>query len=454
MSKFNIIDWVKRIFSVDPIVTYDQQAKAEYSSAEYLDAAKLNLTAIFANKLSTLTLAESDAEVIGDNQRAERRSEALRSVWLKARKWTGITFGTGGVLLVPYAAGGKIYTDIVPQDRMIINRVNGDEIRAVTILADTTRKKDKTYYRWTNYDLADNGVLTISNKVTNDSGAAYALTDLDEWAAIPEELTVSGCEHLPMAYLKCPVDNRRGEALYGVPITFGCDALIKEIAECLNEIRKEYNLKSPIVFMDQLAFGKGNNGKWTRPLTGLVMTTEPGAMQDAGKFSEVYDPAIRDSAYYNRLTHLYELLEKQVGTSRGILTEPTSRGATATEIKAGLYDTYAIVTDMRKTIEQGLDRLLYAMDVLANMYSLAPMGEHELSFDWSYSMIESSQESFTQLVTAAQSGAIEPAELRQFVMPDETLEEAQARCDEIAAKKKDSSRLLLEDALSEEAQLG
>ena len=161
-----------------------------------------------------------------------------------------------------------------------------------------------------------------------------------------------------------------------------------------------------------------------------------------------------DSAYYNRLTHLYELLEKQVGTSRGILTEPTTRGATATEIKAGLYDTYAIVTDMRKTIEQGLDRLLYAMDVLANMYSLAPMGEHELSFDWSYSMIESSQESFTQLVTAAQSGAIEPAELRQFVMPDETLEEAQARCDEITAKKKDSSRQLLEDALSEEARIG
>ena len=52
------------------------------------------------------------------------------------------------------------------------------------------------------------------------------------------------------------------------------------------------------------------------------------------------------------------------------------------------------------------------------------------------------------------AGAIEPAELRQFVFPDETLEEAQERCDEIAAKKKDSSRLLMEEALNEEAQLG
>ena len=453
MNKFNIIDWVKRIFGVDPITSYDQQARTETSSVEYLNAAKVNLTAIFANKLSTLTLAESDAEVIGENQRAVLLSEAIQSVWLKARKWAGLTFGTGGVLLVPYTASGKIYTDIVPQDRMIINRINGDELRAVTILADTTRQKDKLYYRWTNYDLDDSGMLTITNRVTNDSGASYSLTDLAEWAAIPEEMQVSGCEHLPLAYLKCPVDNRRGESLYGVPVTFGCDSLIGEITECLNEIRKEYNLKSPIIFMDQLAF-KNQNGKWSRPLTGLVMTTNPGALQDAGKFSEVYDPAIRDSAYYNRLIHLYELLEKQVGTSRGILTEPQSRGATATEIKAGLYDTYAIISDMRKVIEHGFDRLLYAMNVLANMYNLAPMGDYELSFDWSYSMIESSQESFTQLVTAAQAGAIEPAELRQFVMPDETLEEAQERCDEIAAKKKDSSRLLMEEALNEEAQLG
>ena len=180
----------------------------------------------------------------------------------------------------------------------------------------------------------------------------------------------------------------------------------------------------------------------------------PGGLDGTGKLWEVYDPAIRDSAYYNRLLHLYELLEKQVGTSRGILTEPLSRGATATEIKAGMYDTYSIISDMRIAIEHGMDRLVYAMDVLANMYSLAPMGDYELSFDWSYSMIESSQESFNQLMTAAQIGAVEAAEVRQFVMPDETLEEAQERCAEIAATKADSTRLLMEEALAREAQIG
>ena len=443
---------VKRLFGVDPVITDMESQRLDEQTRKYRSLRGVNLTAIFAGKLASLTVTESTVEVIGENQRAESLNTSMQTIWGKARKWASVAYGTGGVLLIPYVTGGKLFVDIVPQSSMIINRVNGDELQAVSILADSTVQGDERYFRWTDYTL-DGTTLSIRNRATNSAGSPARLTSFREWLELPEELTITGVEHLPLAYIKCPVDNRRNEALYGVPVTYGCDDLMREIEECLEDIRREYNLKKPIVFMDQLAF-RNDDGKYRRPLTGLIMTTTPGTLQDAGKFSEVYDPAIRDSAYYNRLIHLYELLEKQVGTSRGILTEPTSRGATATEIKAGLYDTYAIVELMRKAIEQGLDRLAYAMDILSNFYGLSPMGEYELSYDWSYSMIESSQETFTQLVTATQAGAVEPAELRQFLMPDETLEEAQERCEEIASKKKDSSRLLMEEALNEEAQIG
>lgn len=443
---------ILRLFDVDPAVTQDETNRLDEQNRRYQDLHGTNMTAIFAGKLAALTVTESTVEVVGDNRRAEALNASMQSVWGKARKWTSTSFGTGGVLLIPYVTGGKIFTDIVPQSSMVINRVNGDELRAVSILADSTVKGNERYFRWTDYSLDDNGLLSIRQRATNNIGSPSRLSNFEEWAVLPEELTITGVKNLPLAYIKCPIDSRRSEALYGVPITFGCDDLIREIEECLEDIRREYKLKKPIVGMDSTLFDV-KDGRRHLPLTGLFMPTMPGGLDGSGKLWEVYDPAIRDSAYYNRLVHLYELLEKQVGTSRGILTEPTTRGATATEIKAGLYDTYAIVELMRTAIEQGLDRLAYAMDVLSNYYNLSPMGDYELSFDWSYSMIESSQESFTQLVTAAQSGAVEPAEIRQYVFPDETLDEAQARCDEIAAKKKDSSRQLLEEALNEEAQL-
>ena len=109
---------------------------------------------------------------------------------------------------------------------------------------------------------------------------------------------------------------------------------------------------------------------------------------------------------------------------------------------------------MRTAIENGTDRLAEAMNVLHNAFGLTPMGDYELSFNWSYSMIESSQESFNQLVTAMQAGAVEAAELRNYVIPGETLDEARERCDEIAAKKKDSAELLMRQALDEESRVG
>lgn len=444
---------IKRLFGVDPVTTDAETSQLDLQNRQYESTQGVNLTAIFAGKLSALTVTDSTVEVTGENQRAEMLNSAIQNIWGKVRNWTGIAFGSGGVVLIPYVAAGKIFTDIIPQSRMVINQVNGDELQAVSVLADSTVQNDQRYFRWTDYILDENGILTIRQRATGETGSPVPITNITEWATVAEEMSITGVEHLPLAYIKCPAGNRRGDSMYGVPITYGCEDLMKEIDECLEDVRREYRLKKPIVGMDQTMFDV-RNGKRNLPVTGLFMPIMAGGLDGAKKLWEVYDPAIRDSAYYNRLTNLYELLEKQVGTSRGILTESQSRGATATEIKAGMYDTYSIIQLMRTAIEQGLDRLAYAMDVLANLYGLSPMGDHEVTFDWSYSLIESSQESFTQLISAAQVGAVEPAEIRQYVFNDETLEEAQARCAEIASAKADSTSLLLDQALAREAAIG
>ena len=443
-----IRDWVKQIFNADPVISDREQAITNEFSHQYEDAVNINFTAIFAGKLSSLTTTESTVEVVGDTARAELLNSAIQDIWAKAGKWTSMAFGAGGVLLVPYITSGKLYTDIVPQNRMIINRVNGEELRSVTVIADSTRQRDRKYYRLTDYTLDDGGHLVITQKAVTDGGAVVPLASLSEWANIQDEISIGGVEHLPLAYLKSPVDNRRIDALYGVPITFGCEHIIAEITECLEQVRQEYNLKRPMVGMDSTLF-EVKNGRRVLPRTGLFMPTAPGGNMNG--LWEVYDPAIRDSSYYNRLQQLYELLEKQVGTSRGILTAPESRGATATEIKASLYDTYSIIVLMRARIETALRQLLEGMNVYANAWNLSPMGDAELSFDWSYSMIESSQETFNQLISASQAGAVEPAEVRQFIYPSETIDEARERVNEIKEAKK-SSDLLIDTSLSEERE--
>jgi A118 family predicted phage portal protein len=443
---------LRRLFGIDPIVTQAEANELEEQAREYRRLDSYNVTAIFAEKMATLTVTESGVEVVGDSQRAQLINDVIRAIWTKKRKWASTAYGTGGVLLIPYVIGGRIYVDTVPQSCMLINRVNGNDLRAVSILADTTLQNENRYFRWTDYSLEDNGLLTIRQRATDETGSEVPLHMLAEWEMIMEEMTITGVEHLLFAYIKCPKDNRKSKDLYGVPITYGCDAKIREIVECQEDIRREYKLKKPIVGMDSTMF-EVKNGRRSLPVTGLFMPVTPRGLDSSGKLWEVYDPAIRDSAYYNRLQHLYEELEKQVGVSRGVLTEPASYGATATEIKAANYDTYSIIADMRTGIEEGLERLAYAVDVLANVYGMGAMGDYAVSFDWSYNLIESSQESFNQLISATSVGAADAAEVRQFIFDDETLEEAEKRCDEIAAAKAESSRILLEQAMDREREI-
>ena len=270
-----IRDWVKQIFNADPVISDREQAITNEFSHQYEDAVNINFTAIFAGKLSSLTTTESTVEVVGDTARAELLNSSMQDIWAKAGKWTSMAFGAGGVLLVPYITGGKLYTDIVPQNRMIINRVNGEELRSVTVIADSTRQRDRKYYRLTDYTLDDGGHLGITQKAVTDGGAVVPLTSLSEWANIQDEISIGGVEHLPLAYLKSPVDNRRIDALYGVPITFGCEHIIAEITECLEQVRQEYNLKRPMVGMDSTLF-EVKNGRRVLPRTGLFMPTAPG----------------------------------------------------------------------------------------------------------------------------------------------------------------------------------
>ena len=448
----NILRIVQKIFGVEPVTTEQEAVTNALYARDYQRTDAINFTAIFACKLSTLAVTESSVEIEGDNARAELIGEAVAGVWRRIRKVVSIMLGTGGVCLIPYEAEGHLYTDIVPQNRLIINRKNGDEILACTILAEMITRGKNQYFRWVDYDLDSDGILTIRQRATKENGARVQIANVPEWVDIDEEITISGVEHLPFAYLKSPADNRQTEDMYGCPITYGCDQLITEIMDTLRDVKREYDLKKPIVGMDATLF-EIRDGHRHLPKTGLFMPVINGGLNQSGKLWDVYDPAIRDSAYYNRLDKLYELFEKQVGTSSGILTKmDATRTATATEIKAAKFDTYALVVLIRDVIIAGIDRLCYVFDMLANIYGLGPSGDYMPSYDWNYSMIESSQETFTQLLSAISVNAADASELRQFLFPDETADEAKVRVAENAKAKADLSDEILRIAATNEAR--
>ncbi|MBO7527321.1 MAG: phage portal protein [Clostridia bacterium] len=398
----------------------------------YQNIDDINFNAIFSNKLANYTISDSTMNIDGDNKRTELLNKTATSMWKKSKKITSMAYGYGGLIIVPYVKGGKIYYNLVPQDRLTIDETDGELITGATVLAERKVIKgtigEKTYLRWTNYKVENNNI-TITQQYSDEKGNKIPAPDF--WKDIQEVRTITNVDRVLFGYLKSPINNRKANDKYGVPITYGCDATILEIKTTLKQIVREYELKECFVGVDYTMFQTDSKGKITElPSNGLYKTFN--FDEGENKFN-VFDPAFRP--YTERLQELYKRLEHEIGTSYGILSEVDTFNATATEIKRSMYDTFVICDDMRTNIEKCMDDFFYACNVLANAYNLSANGEYKVVFDWSYSLLEDTQTEWQQMTYANSKGIVSDVELRQWLNPKETLEESKKVIEEIKAQQ-------------------
>ena len=430
----NLWMWIlTNVFKVQTQTTQKEIDENSIYARIYEQIDNINFSAIFSNKLANYTISDSTMDIEGENARVDLLNKTGQSMWKKAKKIVSMAFGYGGVIVVPYVKGGKIYYNLVPQDRLTIDEMDGELITGATVLAEKKviggTVSTKTYLRWTNYQIK-NGNLVITQQFSDEKGNKIPTPTF--WQDIQEVMSITNVDRVTFGYIKSPINNRKANDKYGVPITYGCEATILEIRQTLKQLIREYELKEAFVGVDATMF----NGKNGLPLNGLFKKID----STNDDFFEVFDPQFRD--YTIRLQELYKRLEHEIGTSYGILSEVDTSQATATEIKRSMYDTFTIVDDMRSNVEKGLEDFFYACNVLANAYNLSPQGEYNLSFDWSYSLLEDTQQEWSQLTYAQNKGIISKVELRQWLKPDETLEES-----EKAIKDIEESEPNIEDLL-------
>lgn len=401
---------------------------AKEQTREYQDTGQENITAIFANSLSTLAFSDSSISIT-NNDTTTKRTELLNSVmqdfWTNIKQNIAIGNGCGMIVSIPYCVNGKLYIDNVSKDRVYVSGMQGKDITKLTVMA-AIRRTDNgiKYVRWTDYSI-DNGIYTIRQKATKNN-IPCPLTEVEDWAGILPEMHIANVDKLPVGIYKCPTSSRRPDKIDGVPITYGCQKTIDRIHACLEDLDKEYKNKKVKVFADSSLFDK--NDKVDKTL--FKQFTVDGSLKDK-TFFQIFDPAFRDTAYYNRLEHLFAQIEKEVGTSRGILTDLNiTNGATATEIKRATYQTFSLCGDIHKNTEKYIDGLVYGLNVLANYFNLTPESDYQINYDWSYSMIEDTQNTFNQLIQAKSVGAVETAEIRQYVT-NEDYETAKAKVEAI-----------------------
>lgn len=417
--------------------TKDVEENARYS-LEYKRIDEINFNAIISNKLANYVMSDSSLTIEGDNDRSKYLNDITKSLWRKGKKIVGMSFGTGGVFLIPYVKGKDLLYNIVEQDRVTIDEMLGDKIKGATVFSErrvvTIKGNKKEYFRWTNYSI-QNDAIRISQKYTNENGEIIPIPEF--WKDIDQETIITGVDKVLIGYIKSPVNNRSTNDMYGVPITYGCESTIKEIKDCLKQIVREFSIKKAFLGVDYTLFN-GRDGKQILNDDGLYRKFNG----DKDDMWQLFDPAIRESSYYARLQELYIRLEHEIGLSAGVLSDPKTQNATATEIKKMMYDTFTLCDDMRTLFELGVEDFIDACNIYSNAFNLSPMGEYEVNYDWSYSLIEDTQAEFNQLLQGMNKGVVSKLELRQWMHPEEDIEESKKAIEEIKASEPSMKDLL------------
>ena len=105
---------------------------------------------------------------------------------------------------------------------------------------------------------------------------------------------------------------------------------------------------------------------------------------DTSGASDVYheiNPTLNTDTRLTGINALLSQIGYKVGFSNGYFVFNESTGTqTATQVEADQQRTIQFIKDIRDKLESCLDGLIYALDVFASLYNLAPRGKYEITY--------------------------------------------------------------------------
>lgn len=396
----------------------------------------LNLPATIAAKLAKLVTLEMQAELSG-SARASYLQEQLQPLLDNMRRYTEYACAQGGLVFRPYVDGESIAIDITMADSFYPTDFNSRGEVTGAVFAEQIIRGNRYYTRLEQHALTDAGCRITNHayvsRDSNELGTEIPLEQVEEWARLQPEATITEATRPLFAYFRIPQANTvEPESPLGVSVYARAVALIREADLQYSRILWEYEGAELAIDADITSLKLGESGGFEMPKRDkrLFRNAQFQGGETTGDFYKVFSPPIRDSSLYNGLDKQLRQIELACGLSFGTLSDTQNVDKTATEILASKQDMYATVCDIQKALKSALEQLLYAMDIWASASGLAPEGSYTsaITFKDSVTVDEQAELLLDMQLVAAKLMAKWEFRVKHY---DETEEQARARAREL-----------------------
>ena len=431
LSKMLHINDAKRTLKVDAAVSTEMQAAIDLWAQMFVDQApwldettrSLGLPAAIAGEIARLTTVELESSVTGSTRAAYLQGEFAK-VLGSLRRSVETACAVGGLVFKPYIDGEHIVVDCVPAWRFLPTAFNSrGEVTGAVFVEQVA--KGKTYYtRMEHHQLTDDR-YTIRNLVYSSLsretlGNPCGLDTIDEWASLEPELHIrckdgTAPDGALFSYFRMPFSNTVDlESPLGVSVYSRAVDLIKEADRQYSRILWEYEGSELAVDATQGALRvPDSNGKPMKlpPRNKRLFRELAIDHGESGDLYKVFSPAIRDTSLFNGLDKLLKRIEFNCSLAYGTLSDPQNVDKTAEEIKSSKQRSYSAVCDIQKALQGALEHLVWAMDIYASLYNLAPNGEYEVNITWGDGILQDTDREYLHRKDLVDSGYLRPEKL-------------------------------------------
>lgn len=378
----------------------------------------LGLAASIAGEIAMSTTIEMEVDITG-SARADYLAKQMENVISRLRINTEYANAKGGLVFKPYVVGDEILVDYVQADQFYPVSFDGNGNITSAIFSDQ-RKKGQFWYTRLEYHRFDNDQYIIINKVfksdsENVLGNETSFSVVSDWADLEEEVVVTGITSPLFSYFKYPFANSIDTSSpLGVSCYSRAIGLIEEADKIASGLYWEFESGKRAIYVDETAFGKdASTGKAKLPIGRLYRSLKgTGPIGEKGKLFDAWTPEFREASYQSGLNGVLRSIEFSCFLSYGTISDPAEIAKTATEVNSSKQRYYSMVSDNQKSLKTALDQLLYAMDVYADLFGLAPSGEYEATYDFDDSIIVDADTQMLQDRIDVQSGLLSKVDYR------------------------------------------
>lgn len=289
----------------------------------------------------------------------------------------------GGIMFKPNGNSGTACIDYVQAGDFLVTEINSNGDIRGAIFFDYYQSGDKYYTRLEYHRFEDN-TYRITNKAFKSDrgdilGKEVSLDKVEIWAGMEEDISIQNVDTPLFAYYKMPYNNTID---YNSPL--GVSVFSNAIKE-LRDLDIAWSRKS----------GEVEDSKhMTFVGPGAMMYAEqkqiklPRFLHPVDLSNDVVKEMVHEHVATllteQRITDINSILSMistKCGFSQGAFVLDRKTGQiTATQVEADDRETIETIKDMRDALKDTIDQLIYALNVYADLYNLAPVGIYETSY--------------------------------------------------------------------------